>query len=117
MFSRASRRAFSQASRSSDIATVLAIRFHCNGELSTQNRAISVWSAVRALGVPTPSPPSLLTSWKSLVYLRLVSRYGGGARYCELSRSANGVTSPHPGTTANPVPGVNRHSPGSVPCG
>ena len=98
MFSRPSRRAFSQVSSSSDIATVLAIRFHCSGELSTQNSAISVCSSVRALGVPTSSPPRSLTSWKSLVYRRLVSRYGGGARYCELSRSANGVTSPHPGT-------------------
>ena len=48
--------------------TVLAIRFHFSGELSHQKRAISVWSAVRALGVVMPSPPRDFTSLKSAVY-------------------------------------------------
>ena len=51
--------------------TVLAIRFHFSGELSYQKRAISVWSAVRALGVVTSSPPRDFTSLKSAVYFFL----------------------------------------------
>ena len=47
-----------------------ARRFHSNGELSSQNRAISVCSAVRALGVVTPSPPRRCTSLTSAAYLR-----------------------------------------------
>ena len=50
-----------------------AIRFHCSGELSTQNRAISVCSAVRALGVVTPSPPRAFTSLRSAAYFLLVT--------------------------------------------
>ena len=53
--------------------TLRAIRFHCSGELSTQNRAISVCSAVRSLGVVTSSPPRRLTSAKSAAYLLVVT--------------------------------------------
>jgi hypothetical protein len=51
MFSKPNSRAFCQRSSPSAVETFLAISFHCSGELSTQNRAISVCSSVRALGV------------------------------------------------------------------
>jgi hypothetical protein len=49
------------------MATVRAMRLHFSGELSHQKSAISVWSAVRALRVVLPSPPSAFTSLKSAV--------------------------------------------------
>ena len=117
MLSRPNSRAFSHRSSPLAAETVLAIRFHCSGELSTQNRAISVWSAVRALGVVMPSPPRRFTSLKSAVYLLEVTAYGGPGRNCELSRRTKGVTSAHPGANAKSNPGVKRYSPGCVPCG
>jgi hypothetical protein len=60
--SRPKSRAFSQRSSPLLLEAVLAMRLHFNGELSYQERAISVWSAVRALGVVMPSPPSDFTS-------------------------------------------------------
>ena len=50
--------------------TVLAILFHPWGEPSTQNRAISVWSAVR---VVLSTPPRLFTSLKSAAYFLLLT--------------------------------------------
>src|SRR5262245_2692917 len=117
MFRRPSRRAFSHRSSPFLVATVRAIRFHRRGELSTQNRATWVWSAVRALGVLTPSPPRRLTSLKSLAYRFEVTAYGGPGRNCELAFRTNGVTSDQPGANAKSEPGVNRYSPGWVPCG
>ena len=67
---------------SSRPATVLAIRFHCSGELSTQNSATCVCSGERALGVVTPSPPRRWISFTSAAYRRLVTGYGGPGRYC-----------------------------------
>ena len=58
-------RAESCAPRASSSASPRAIRFHCSGLLSSQNRATSVWSAVRADGVVTPSPPRALISLRS----------------------------------------------------
>src|SRR5207342_2101336 len=117
MFRRPNRRAFSHRSSPFLVAMVRAIRFHAWGELSTQNRATWVWSAVRALGVVTPSPPRRLTSLKSLAYRFDVTAYGGPGRNCELEFKTNGVTSDQPGANAKSEPGVNRYSPGRVPCG
>ena len=117
MLSSPNSRAFSHMSRPRSAETVLAMRFHANGELSTQNSAISVSSAVRSLGVMTPSPPRSFTSLNSFVYFLVVTPYGGRTGNCELDFSTNGVTSPQPGANANGVPGVKRYSPGSSPCG
>jgi hypothetical protein len=80
MFSSPNSRAVSQESSPSAVETVRAIRFHCSGELSSQNRAISVWSSVRALGVVTSSPPRRCTSSTSAANSLLVRRYGGPGR-------------------------------------
>jgi hypothetical protein len=86
-----SRALFHESSRRSSERD-LAIRFHCSGELSNQNSAVSVSSAVRALGVVTPSPPSALISLRSAAYLAEASAYGGPGRNCDASSSTNGVT-------------------------
>src|SRR5262245_8404644 len=99
------------------VAAVRAIRFHRSGELSTQNRATWVWPAVRALGVVTPSPPRRLTSLKSVAYRFDVTAYGEPGRNCAAACRTNGVTSAQPGANAKSEPGVNRYSPGAVPCG
>src|ERR1700746_2205541 len=117
MFRRPNRRAFAHRSSPFLVATVRAIRFHRSGELSTQNRATWVWSAVRALGVVTPSPPRRLTSLKSLAYRFDVTAYGGPGRNCAAAFRTNGVTPAQPGANAKSEPGVNRYSPGLVPCG
>src|SRR5215813_2344511 len=117
MFNRPNRRASCHRSSPLLVATVRAIRFHLSGELSTQNRATWVWSAVRALGVVTPSPPRRLTSRKSVAYRLEVTAYGGPGRNCEAAFRTNGVTSAQPGANAKSAPGVNRYSPGRVPCG
>src|ERR687896_742652 len=111
MLSNPNRRAFSHGSSPSAIETVRAMRFHAKGELSIQNKPISVCSSVRALGVVTPSPPSNLISLKSAAYFLLPTRYGGLERNCELRLSTNGVTSPQPGAKAKLTPGGKRYSP------
>lgn len=111
MFSRPNRRAFCQGSSPRAALTLRAMRFHASGELSTQNSAISVCSALRPLGAPTPSLPSRRTSSTSAAYLRQPSALlgwlpsqttagGGPGRNWAASRSTNGVTCAHPGATA-----------------
>src|SRR3954447_13560553 len=104
MLSSPKRRALSHRSMLRPVAIDLAMRFHNSGELSTQNFATSVWSAVRALPV---DPPIRLTSLKSSAYRLLVNGYGGPLANWVLSRSTNGVTDPHFCANANGVPGVN----------
>ena len=77
MLSSPNSRALSHESSRRPSERDLAIRFHCSGELSSQNSAVSVCSAVRALGVVTPSPPSALISLRSAAYCAEVSAYGG----------------------------------------
>ena len=88
------------------------MRFHASGELSIQNKPISVWSGVRALGVVMSSPPSALISLKSAAYAVLVTGSGGPGRNCEPLVSTNGVTAPHVAPNASGWSGVKRHSPG-----
>ena len=118
MLSRANSRACSHGSSLVAAATVRAIRFHCSGELSTQNRAISVCSGVRALGVVTPSPPRALTSLRSAAYFRLGHRVGRtGTELRAVPEHERRDRLPSPGANANGRSGVKRYSPGSVPCG
>src|SRR6476620_6652046 len=117
MFSRANNRADFQRLRSFWPVAVRAMRFHCSGELSTQNKAISVCSGVRSLGVVVPSPPRRLTSFTSAAYFFESKAYGGPGRNWVASFSMNGVTFPQPGAKAKVKGGVNLYSPGLVPCG
>src|SRR5262249_61543397 len=100
MFNRPNRRASCHRSSPLLVATVRAIRFHLSGELSTQNRATWVWSAVRALGVVTPSPPRRLTSRKSVAYRFDVTAYGGAGRDCGGGFRTNGVSAGPPRANA-----------------
>src|SRR5262249_61569342 len=104
MFNRPNRRASCHRSSPLLVATVRAIRFHLSGELSTQNRATWVWSAVRALGVVTPSPPRRLTSRKSVAYRFDVTAYGGPGRDCAGAVRTDGGASRQPGANAEARP-------------
>ena len=97
MLSSANRRACSHGSSRAPAETVLAIRFHCSGELSTQNRAIWVWSASARARRGDAVAAEALTSLRSAAYFLLVTGYGGPGRNWELSSSTNGVTSPQSG--------------------
>src|SRR5262245_65697858 len=88
------------------VAAVRAIRFHRSGELSTQNKATWVWSAVRAMGVTTPSPPRRLTSRKSRAYRLDVTGYAGTGRNCATECRTQGVTAEQPGTDSQWLPAV-----------
>src|SRR3954471_15837190 len=83
------------------------MRFHPVGEFSTQNSAISVWSALRAVHVAQPIG---LISLKSRVYSAVITAaaleaapYGAGARNCVVLWTPNGFTTlPHSEASANP---------------
>src|SRR5688572_9877664 len=71
---------------------------------SNQKRAVSVWSAVRAV---LTWPPRVFTSLKSRVYCVLVSAGGPGNQYCDADSSVNGVTFPQPGSIEAAIPGAS----------
>src|SRR5438132_1556808 len=101
-FNRARSRAFWTRALPLAIATSCAIRFHwpvaplVGVAIPCQNRAASVWSAVRA--VLSIEPRSLIML-KAAVYSGLVSAGGGGGRNCEPLCRQKGVTWGHWGAT------------------
>src|SRR5688572_21230003 len=117
-FRSANRRAFSARLVPAETATCWAIWFHHHGALfgaatPCQNRAASIWSAVR---VALLREPSSLTWFKASVYSALVSAGGGGGRNCEPLCSAKGVTKGQWGLAGGPkAGGVGCQSPGAVP--
>src|SRR5437868_180445 len=124
---RARSRALSLPSSLRAVATVRAIVFQFPGP-SNQNRAISVWSAVRTV---LTLPPTALTSLKSRAYVALVSAGGPGSQYCEGDSKVNGVTLPQFVPAEGPYPraksgfaigglggtglGCGRHRPAPIP--
>src|SRR5262249_39739533 len=117
--SKANRRAFSARLLPWETATAWAIRFQTaiwvllGVAIPCQNRAASVWSAVR---VVLSKAPSSLVRLKAAVYSGFVSAGGGGDRNCEALWRQKGVTEGQCGLAGGPkAGGVGCQSPGLVP--